>query len=80
MSAPNEPHLIRAHDALTEANDFVEAIYLAALGLDDSSQTGAFSRIALMAQKRIEKAQRQIERYREKDAAAKSAIAEPAAT
>ena len=63
MSAPNQLHLIRAHDALNEACDFAEAIYLATLGLDDGGQTGAFARVALMAQKRIEKAQRQIDRY-----------------
>ena len=77
---PNDLKLIRALDALSAVSDLVEGIYLAAIGLDNKNERSASARIAELALTRIEKAERKIYRYREKDAAAKSAIAELAAT
>jgi hypothetical protein len=77
MSAPNDLKLIDAHDVLGEALDLVEGIYLAGSGLGSRQERRAITQMASLAASRIEKAQRKIDRYREKDAAAKSAIAEP---
>jgi hypothetical protein len=80
MSAPNDVKLIRALDTLSAAGDLVEGIYLAAIGLDNRTERSAIARMADLAIARIEKAKRKIDSYREKDAAAKSAIAEPTAS
>jgi hypothetical protein len=79
MSAPNDLKLIRALDALSAALDLVEGIYLAGSGLASRQERRAIIQMASLAASRIEKAERKIDRYREKDAAAKSAIAEPVA-
>jgi hypothetical protein len=84
MSAPNDVKLISAHDTLGDALDLVYAIDLIGHGIRDmhgmSNEARAITGAASLIEKRIKKAQRKIDSYREKDAAAKSAIAEPAAT
>jgi hypothetical protein len=64
--------LIRALDALEYAKDFVYAIYLASDGLDDAMQCRAFAQLALLAENKITKAQRKIDRYREQRGAAEA--------
>jgi hypothetical protein len=84
MSASNDVKLMRAHDILGDALDLVYAIDLIGHGIRDvhgmSDEARAITGAASLIEKRIKKAQRKIDSYREKDAVAKSAIAEPAAT
>lgn len=71
MSAPNDLKLINAHDALSAACDLVEGIYLAGSGISCANESSAIIQMAALALTRMEKAKRKIDRYREKDAAAK---------
>jgi hypothetical protein len=84
MSAPNDVKLIRAHDILGDALDLVYAIDLIGHGIRDlhgmSEEARAITGAASLIEKRIKKAQRKIDSHRKKNAAAKSAIAEPGAT
>lgn len=49
--------LLDAANLLDEAQDFCEAVFMAAAGLQDSGETAVFQRIAEEARRRIQKAQ-----------------------
>jgi hypothetical protein len=75
MSAPSDLHLMEAHDVLGDALDLVYAIDLIGHGIRGvhgmSDEARAITGAAWLVEKRIKKAQRKIDRYRER-------VAEPA--
>ncbi|WP_157785561.1 hypothetical protein [Sinorhizobium fredii] len=57
--------LIEAYDRLSEAEDFCQAIFLAAVGLEDAEDTSVFQRLADIAKEKIRDAMSIISEVRE---------------
>ncbi|PDT47469.1 hypothetical protein CO661_12065 [Sinorhizobium fredii] len=57
--------LIKAYDRLSEAEDFCQAIFMAAAGLEDAEDSSVFQRLAEVAKDKIREAMSIISEVRE---------------